>query len=300
MDVIILAFDGAWRSGATAQEIISAIVAKQTKNEGRTWPHWSTMPADKAIEHDRSGENHIGDANKMVGAPVAAAPVDPSKLGAAMRAFDDAGGHAISYAPAWMRKALEAASTPAAPGIDLAEMVKSNLRSIKRMATALPISHVSAANIVDEANHAMALIDASPKGDARQDDRFPGGFADAIAYADEMEEGAGRLYEQVIGFEDGGHTGTDMLAAVLRELQASPKGGSTDAQDAARYRWLRDEAISFPYDVEIASPWCVFGMNTAGAEINPIDGTKLDAAIDAARQFAEDNQPQATSAEVGA
>ena len=76
------------------------------------------------------------------------------------------------------------------------------------------------------------------------------------------------------------------------------KGGS-DARDAARYRWLRDEAISFPYDVEIASPWCVFGMNTAEAEINPIDGTKLDAAIDAARRFAEDNDPQATSAEVG-
>lgn len=56
VDVIILALDGAWRSGATAQEIISAIVAKQAKNEARTWPHWSTMPADKAIEHDRSGE----------------------------------------------------------------------------------------------------------------------------------------------------------------------------------------------------------------------------------------------------
>ncbi|WP_313401474.1 hypothetical protein [Stenotrophomonas sp.] len=72
----------------------------------------------------------------------------------------------------------------------------------------------------------FALIDASPKGDAPQDDRFPGGFADAIAYADEMEEGAGRLYEQVIGFEDGSHTGTDMLSAVLRQLQDSPKGGS--------------------------------------------------------------------------
>ena len=57
VDVIILAFDGAWRSGATAQEIISAIVVKHTKNEGRTWPHWSTMPADKAIEHDRRGES---------------------------------------------------------------------------------------------------------------------------------------------------------------------------------------------------------------------------------------------------
>ena len=89
-----------------------------------------------------------------------------------------------------------------------------------------------------------------------------------------------------------------MIRNARKALDASPKGGS-DAQDAARYRWLRDEAISFPYDVEIASPWCVFGMNTAGADINPIDGTSLDAAIDAARRFAEDNEPQATSAEVG-
>ena len=56
VDVVILALDGAWRSGATPQEIITAIVEKQTKNEGRTWPHWSTMPPDKAIEHDRNAD----------------------------------------------------------------------------------------------------------------------------------------------------------------------------------------------------------------------------------------------------
>jgi hypothetical protein len=54
VDVIILAFDGAWRSGATPQQIIDAMVAKQTKNEGRVWPDWRTAPAGKAIEHDRS------------------------------------------------------------------------------------------------------------------------------------------------------------------------------------------------------------------------------------------------------
>lgn len=54
VDVIILALDGALRSGAGPQKVIEAIVAKQTKNEGRTWPDWRTAPADKAIEHDRS------------------------------------------------------------------------------------------------------------------------------------------------------------------------------------------------------------------------------------------------------
>ena len=51
VDVIILAFDGAWRTGAGSQEIIDAIVAKQTKNEQRTWPDWRTSDPDKAIEH---------------------------------------------------------------------------------------------------------------------------------------------------------------------------------------------------------------------------------------------------------
>lgn len=56
IDVAILALDGAWRTGASPQQIIDALVAKQVKNEGRTWPDWRTAPADKAIEHDRSGE----------------------------------------------------------------------------------------------------------------------------------------------------------------------------------------------------------------------------------------------------
>lgn len=54
IDVVILGLDGAWRSGATPQQIIDAIVAKQTKNEGREWPDWRTADPDKAIEHVRS------------------------------------------------------------------------------------------------------------------------------------------------------------------------------------------------------------------------------------------------------
>ncbi|MGE7139179.1 dATP/dGTP pyrophosphohydrolase domain-containing protein, partial [Luteibacter sp. NPDC031894] len=54
IDVVILALDGAWRSGAQPQEIIDALVSKQTKNEGRVWPDWRTADPNKAIEHDRS------------------------------------------------------------------------------------------------------------------------------------------------------------------------------------------------------------------------------------------------------
>jgi Protein of unknown function (DUF550) len=56
VDVIILAFDGAWRAGWEPIEIVAAIVAKQAKNEARTWPDWRTADPEKAIEHDRSGE----------------------------------------------------------------------------------------------------------------------------------------------------------------------------------------------------------------------------------------------------
>jgi hypothetical protein len=54
VDVIILAFDGAWRMGASPEQIIAAIKAKQTKNEGRTWPDWRVVGTDGAIEHVES------------------------------------------------------------------------------------------------------------------------------------------------------------------------------------------------------------------------------------------------------
>lgn len=53
-DVIILALDGAQRTGADPQAIIDAIKAKQAKNEARDWPDWRTADPDKAIEHARS------------------------------------------------------------------------------------------------------------------------------------------------------------------------------------------------------------------------------------------------------
>lgn len=54
IDVVILGLDGAWRSGATPEQIIAALVAKQSKNEARQWPDWRTAPADRTIEHVRS------------------------------------------------------------------------------------------------------------------------------------------------------------------------------------------------------------------------------------------------------
>ena len=53
VDVILLALDGAWRSGATPEMIATAIAQKQARNERRKWPDWRTADPNKAIEHDR-------------------------------------------------------------------------------------------------------------------------------------------------------------------------------------------------------------------------------------------------------
>ena len=52
-DLLILAFDGAWRQGFTAEEITAAVVAKQAVNRERSWPDWRDTDEDHAIEHHR-------------------------------------------------------------------------------------------------------------------------------------------------------------------------------------------------------------------------------------------------------
>ncbi|HGO6080645.1 TPA: dATP/dGTP pyrophosphohydrolase domain-containing protein [Burkholderia cenocepacia] len=51
VDVILLGLDGAWRTGATPEQITVALSAKLTTNERRTWPDWRTCDPDRAIEH---------------------------------------------------------------------------------------------------------------------------------------------------------------------------------------------------------------------------------------------------------
>jgi len=53
IDVILLALDGAWRSGANPERIIEALEAKMRKNRGRNWPDWKALSQDDPIEHVR-------------------------------------------------------------------------------------------------------------------------------------------------------------------------------------------------------------------------------------------------------
>lgn len=52
--MILLALDGAWRSGASPQAIADAIEARQARNMKRTWLDWRTVPDGTPIEHDRT------------------------------------------------------------------------------------------------------------------------------------------------------------------------------------------------------------------------------------------------------
>ena len=51
IDVVILALDGAWRTGASPQEVVDTLLMKYRKNRERTWPDWREFGEDQAIEH---------------------------------------------------------------------------------------------------------------------------------------------------------------------------------------------------------------------------------------------------------
>jgi len=58
IDVVILAMDGFWRHGGSAEDLMPRLIAKQQKNFARKWPDWRSMSPDKAIEHDRTHDAH--------------------------------------------------------------------------------------------------------------------------------------------------------------------------------------------------------------------------------------------------
>lgn len=54
VDVILLAIDGAWRTGASPREICDGLFDKLQINERRQWPDWKTADQGRAIEHVRT------------------------------------------------------------------------------------------------------------------------------------------------------------------------------------------------------------------------------------------------------
>ena len=54
IDVVLLALDGALRTGATPKQIADTLLAKQCINENRSWPDWRSLPEGQPIEHLKS------------------------------------------------------------------------------------------------------------------------------------------------------------------------------------------------------------------------------------------------------
>lgn len=53
IDLAMLAFDGAWRSGASPKQVADCFRDKLIKNENRKWPDWRKSDPSKAIEHEQ-------------------------------------------------------------------------------------------------------------------------------------------------------------------------------------------------------------------------------------------------------
>lgn len=70
IDVVILAFEGAWRAGHEPEEIVAALRAKYAKNRARTWPDWRTAEPGTPINHVRTSTEGAGnpDSHEWLGA----------------------------------------------------------------------------------------------------------------------------------------------------------------------------------------------------------------------------------------
>lgn len=56
VDVLILALDLCWRSGASPIEVEAALQQKMAINEARRWPPVGSVSEDRKINHDRGEE----------------------------------------------------------------------------------------------------------------------------------------------------------------------------------------------------------------------------------------------------
>jgi hypothetical protein len=92
IDVVILALDGAWRTGANAEAIVAMLEQKQKKNFSRRFPDWRTAPPGKAIEHIRDGESTKEFLSKQEGyRPPYSEPAGAPVMRVPLALSDDAG-----------------------------------------------------------------------------------------------------------------------------------------------------------------------------------------------------------------
>lgn len=123
-------------------------------------------------------------------------------------------------------EAAKAEQSSAAPGIDL-EQFRSSVNLAREV---MKIAGAKCA--LPELDRLLALIDASSKGNH---------FPDATKMAGSAVRALpARWFNVKTGLSAIG-CANELTNAIARDDAASPKGGS-EARDAARYRWLRDNA----------------------------------------------------------
>lgn len=59
IDVVLLAFDGAWRAGYSPKQITKALADKLAANEQRKWPDWRLVPEGHPVEHIRASDEVV-------------------------------------------------------------------------------------------------------------------------------------------------------------------------------------------------------------------------------------------------
>ena len=186
-------------------------------------------------------------------------------------------------------KPLEAASTPAAPGIDLEQFRE----AVEAQYSAGMEQWCGGAEekqyLTEHRDRLLALIDASPKG----------GSTDACAWAGDGEGNWHTACGEIFTLMEGTPTDNKMrhcpycgknLRATSADVCVAVIGDSyedtrSEAHDAARYRWLRDSSGNAASD----TPSTIVMADEGGWDF--VFGPDLDKATDAAMQ--------ATSAEVG-
>jgi len=83
IDLILLAIDGAWRSGSDQNEIVECLKAKLTINCARNWPDHTFYMASEAIQHLKpvdEGVYQIGNILRYSNGPTALMRIDSISL----------------------------------------------------------------------------------------------------------------------------------------------------------------------------------------------------------------------------
>lgn len=137
--------------------------------------------------------------------------------------------------------------------------------------------------ITDAVLAALAATGKQQVGEEVEDERFPGGFADAIAYVNELEELAETLHAKVFGHESDGESGAStLLQMTIHQLdEKSEQVGEVQGDalvDTARRnirQFISKASFSSSVDKQAALS-CVDVLDAVIASRKPVGAQGID------------------------